>query len=153
MSVKDKNRIPGLLKQLQSLGDRQVRIGIVAPSGDKLYMVGWVHEFGIDIQVTDKMRAWFLAQGMPLKKETTKITIPERSYFRTGYDKNKAKIEQRAKELTIELLNGKKTAYQVREEIGEFTAGFIRENVEDVGLVDTGALKEAIGYRVVKAKK
>lgn len=153
MSVKDTNRIPELLKQLKSLDERQIRLGIVAPSGDKLYMIGWVHEFGIDIEVTDKMRAWFFAQGIPLKKETKKITIPERAYFRTGWDKNKSKIEQRAKELTIELLNGKKTAFKVREELGEFAAERIRENVEEVGLVDTGSLRDAIGYRVVKPKK
>jgi len=120
------------------------------PSGDIMYTIGWVHEFGIDIEVTDKMRDWFLAQGMPLQKETTKITIPERSYLRTGFDKNKSAIERRAIELVDGVLQGELTAYEAREALGEFASEKIRSNVEDVKLVKTGALRDAIGFRVVK---
>lgn len=151
--ITDNNRIPQLIKELQSLDKFKIQLGIVAPSGDKLYMVAWVHEFGIDIPVTEKMRGWFLAQGMPLKKGITKITIPERSYFRTGFDENKSAIQRKCVELINQVLAGKKTARQAREEIGEFAAKKIQSKVEDVKLVDTGALRDAIGFRVKFRKK
>lgn len=150
MSVKDDNRIPDLVRQLKSFDNLKMRVGIVAPSGDKIYMVARVHEYGIDIPVTDKMRAWFLAQGMPLRKDTDRIRIPERSYLRTGWDKNEPAFQRRAAQLMDQVLQGELSAYDAREELGEYIAQKIRENVEDVDLVKTGELQEAIGFRVVK---
>lgn len=147
--VRDENRMPELIKELQSLDKLKVQIGIVAPSGDKLYMIGWVHEFGFEIHVTEKMRGWFLAQGMPLREEITKIRIPERSYFRTGYDRHKASIEQKAITLIDKVLQGEMAARQARDELGEFVSSKIQANIEDVQLVKTGALRDAIGHRVV----
>lgn len=149
MSVRDTNRIPELVQQLKSLNKRKVQLGIVAPSGDKMYMVAWVHEFGIDIQVTPKMRGWFLGQGMPISKNQTKITIPERSYFRSGYDANSSSIGLEADKIVDQLLQGEISAYDARESLGEFAADKVRGNVSNVGLVKTGALRDAIGYRVV----
>src|SRR5690625_1789886 len=94
--IRDDNNIPDLIKQLESLQSNKIQIGITAPSGDEIYMVAWVHEFGINIPVTDRMRVWFLGQGMPLTKGTTHIRIPERSYFRSGYDANESNIVRRA---------------------------------------------------------
>lgn len=148
--ITDNNRIPELVRQLKSLDKYKVQLGIVAPSGDKLYMVAWVHEFGIDIHVTPKMRGWFLGQGMPLSKNQTKITIPERSYFRSGYDANQSGIGLEADKLVDQLLQGEISAYDAREGLGEFAAEKVRGNVSSVGLVKTGALRSAIGYRVVR---
>lgn len=44
--------------------------------------LGAVHEFGAVIPVTDKMRAFFRSQGVYLKKTTTHISIPARSFLR-----------------------------------------------------------------------
>src|SRR5690625_1811632 len=120
MSVKitDENRIPELIGQLKSLSMMKIELGIVAPSGDILYTIAHVHEYGVNIKVTDKMRGWFLSQGMPLRKGTTHIKIPERSYFRTGFDANKGAIETRIEEKLNAVLQGNSTAYELREEIG-----------------------------------
>lgn len=147
--VKDVNRIPDLIKQLKSLESYKVQLGIVAPSGDKMYMVARVHEYGVDIPVTDKMRGWFLAQGMPLKKGQVKITIPERSYFRSGWDSNKASISNKVEKAIGDLMDGNKTAYDLRGEIGDYASKKIRDNVQSVGLVDTGDLRDSIGFKVV----
>lgn len=152
MSVRitDDNRIPQLVQQLKSLSSRKVQLGIDAPSGDILYTVAWVHEFGVNIKVTNKMRGWFLGQGMPLKKSTTHITIPERGYFRSGFDANENAISSKAEELLDQLMEGKITAYQARKDIGEFAADKISDNVTNVGLVKTGELRDSIGFRVVR---
>lgn len=41
-----------------------------------------VHEFGTVIPVTPKMRAYLAAQGLYLRRSTTHIVIPPRSYLR-----------------------------------------------------------------------
>lgn len=150
MSVRDTNRIPELVKELKSFDNLKMRVGIVAPGGDKIYMVARVHEYGIDIAVTDKMRDWFLAQGMPLRKDTTHIRIPERSFLRTGWDKNETSFQRKAVELFDQVLQGETTAYDAREELGEFIVDKLRANIEEVQLVKTGELRDAIGFRVVK---
>lgn len=152
MSVKitDDNRIPELVQQLKSLSARKVQLGIDAPSGDIIYTVAWVHEFGIDIKVTPKMRGFFLGQGMPLKSSTTSITIPERSYFRTGFDANENAISSKVEELLGRVMDGEMTAYQARDEVGKFASKKISDNVSSVGLVKTGDLKKAIGFKVVR---
>src|SRR5690606_37422759 len=141
---------PELVRQLKSFDNLKLRIGIFALGGSKIFMVARVHEYGIDIPVTDKMRAWFLAQGMPLRKDTDRIRIPERSYLRTGWDKNEPAFQRKAAQLMDMVLQGEVKAYDAREELGEYTVQKIRENVEDVGRVKTGELQEAIGFRVVK---
>lgn len=150
MSVRitDENRIPELVQQLESLKKRKVEMGIVAPSGDKMYMIAWVHEFGIDIFVTPKMRGWFLGQGMPLKKNTTHITIPERAYFRTGIYKHNSGIYMKMENIVEQILAGKKTSYEAFDEIGEFASEKVKGNITDVKLVKTGDLRDSIGFRV-----
>lgn len=44
--------------------------------------LGAVHEFGVIINVTDKMRAYLHSQGIHLKADTTQIVIPARSFLR-----------------------------------------------------------------------
>lgn len=67
-----------------------IRVGIIGEkasekrSGTDLTnaQLGAVHEFGADIPVTDKMRAYLHYNGIHLKKETTHIKIPMRSFLR-----------------------------------------------------------------------
>lgn len=149
-NVRDDNRIPDLVKQLSTLNRNKLQLGINAPSGDKIYTIAWVHEFGFDIKVTPGMRNWFLAQGMPLRKDQTHITIPERSYFRSGFDANKNSIDIEAEKLLAQLFNGDISVRKLNDDLGKFAAKKISDNVADVGLVKTGDLKDAIGYRVVR---
>ncbi|MEV9641763.1 hypothetical protein ABZ756_13765 [Mammaliicoccus sciuri] len=148
--VRDNNRIPDLARQLQQINRNKIQLGIDAPSGDKLFTVAWVHEYGFDIKVTPKMRGWFLGQGMPLKKSTTHIHIPERAYFRSGFDANQGSINKKAEELLDQLLQGNATAYEINEEIGEFASKKISDNVTNVGLVKTGDLRDSVGFKVVR---
>lgn len=44
--------------------------------------LGAIHEFGCTITVTEKMRNYLHSQGLHLKKDTTTIVIPTRSFLR-----------------------------------------------------------------------
>lgn len=44
--------------------------------------LGAIHEFGATITVTDKMRNYLHSQGIHLKKNTTTVVIPTRSFLR-----------------------------------------------------------------------
>lgn len=41
----------------------------------------YLMEFGFSVRVTDQMRKWYLAQGMPLSGKTRFIVIPARPYI------------------------------------------------------------------------
>lgn len=66
-------------------GDSYVKVGVLGSGGSEgsqVYIAG-VHEFGGHPRVTDKMRGYFRAVfGASIKKTTTHITIPQRSFIR-----------------------------------------------------------------------
>ena len=80
------NKLNSLIKDL----DRtiSIKVGIFqnapAPEGTHLSMadLGAIHEFGATIPVTKKMRNYLHSQGLHLKKETTSVVIPTRSFLR-----------------------------------------------------------------------
>ncbi len=57
----------------------------VKPTGAHAYLVP-IHEYGANVPVTPKMRAFLHSVGVHLRAETTHINIPERSFMRAGYD-------------------------------------------------------------------
>lgn len=80
--------IRNLMKDLDQ--KYSIRVGII---GEQAYekqphsdltnaQLGAVHEFGATINVTDKMRAFLHHIGIHLKKDTTQIVIPARSFLR-----------------------------------------------------------------------
>lgn len=82
--VTDNNRIPEVLADLSRAKSKKAKVGYIQNS--QMAMIAGVHEFGARIQVTDKMRRYLASQGLHLKKSTTHIVIPERSFLRTGTD-------------------------------------------------------------------
>jgi hypothetical protein len=163
VKVRDENRIPRLLKELDNLGKRKIRVGIM---GGDMAMIGRVHEFGARIPVTPKMRKWFAAQGYPLRKDTTHIVIPERSFIRAGFDENEKAFLEEAKKWLIEAFRKGTPSDTVLEALALQLQGMMQEylrnlsepplsrmTVEMTGrsnpLVHTGHLLEAIVYEVV----
>lgn len=68
---------------------RSIKVGILGSDGsqpisDDLDMAGLgaVHEFGTTINVTPKMRAFLHHIGVHLRKDTTQVEIPSRSFLR-----------------------------------------------------------------------
>ena len=93
MEHKDSNKIlTGKLKKIaKSMGKHYtVKIGLLAGKGGETQVgenidlagIGAVQEYGAEIPVTDKMRAFFRYNfGVNLKKSTTHIKIPARSWL------------------------------------------------------------------------
>lgn len=128
-------------------------------------MIAAVHEFGTSINVTPKMRGWFAANGYPLKKETTKIVIPERSYLRSGFDEHVDDISNKIEQLAPNVLDLSISANQFMDMIGLEFSGMIQKKIKDTNspansqmtverkgssnpLIDSGRLVGAIDYEV-----
>lgn len=94
VTVKDVNNIPSIVKETDKLNRHKIKTGYWG-DGD-LEMIAAVHEFGLNIKVTDKMRRYLAAIGYPLKASTMYIRIPERSFLRAGWDENEAIFQKNA---------------------------------------------------------
>lgn len=55
--------------------------------------LGAIHEFGCTITVTEKMRKYLHLQGLHLKKDTTTVVIPTRSFLRMPLMSSEGKKE------------------------------------------------------------
>lgn len=91
MQINTKIKYGKLKNIIDALSDKcTVKVGLVANKGGSeqisenldLAGLGAVHEFGCKIPVTDKMRGFFFKEfGVNLKKTTTHIVIPSRSFL------------------------------------------------------------------------
>lgn len=132
----------------------------------ELGMIAHVHEYGCDIKVTDKMRAYLsAAKGIHLKKSTTVIRIPERSFIRAGFNEHEAGWRKKAEELINEAVTGNIPVDAMLDMLGLDLAGKIQEFARDLKsptnssatvklkgssnpLVDTGRMIGAIKHEV-----
>lgn len=161
--IRDNNLIPDVIRNLRSLDDKQIKVGLFG--GGDIVMIGAVHEYGVEIPVTEKMRAWFAANGYPLKKETTVIKIPERSWLRSGFDENVDKIVKKIEQLLPDVIEGDVNPRLFMDAIGMEFAGLIQKKMRDLRtppnssmtierkgsdnpLIDTGRLVGAIRHEI-----
>lgn len=166
--VKDKNNIPKLLQVLEELESHRIEIGIFGGDDATILMIATVQEFGCKIDVTPKMRAYLHSQGLHLSASTTQINIPERSFIRSGFDAQKERYEARATKLLDQVLHLKLPVKTFFNALGEYIAGQMQEYMTDIDsppnhpftvaqkkssnpLIDSGRMRQAITYRVVKA--
>lgn len=156
-----------LKKNFEMLQGKELRVGIFGEDDSFQVMKASVHEFGIEIDVTPKMRGWFAYQGFPLSPNTQTINIPERSFIRATYDENKGEITKLVK-LQIENIMFSKTntkfAFKL---IGEDLVGMVRKKMYDIDkpelsdmskemrkggdpnpLVDDGKMRQSVTYKV-----
>lgn len=123
--------LKNLVKEMSK--NYKVKVGILANKGgtnevsENLDLAGlaMVQEFGARIKVTDKMRGYFAyAFGINLKKSTTEIVIPARSWLQKPIERSadlRKKIRQKA-ELTKEEIS---LAEEFISEYGE--SGILKE--------------------------
>lgn len=165
MSVKDTSNVDKLLKRLASLNKKTIEVGILGSADSEILMIAGVNEFGQNITVTEKMRAYLHSIGIHLKKETTQIVIPERSFIRAGFDSNKQDIQSQADKLVTKVIDMTLDESSAAKLLGEIAKGKIQEfainlsspknsdiTVEIKGssnpLVDTGKMIDSISYKV-----
>ena len=173
VEIRDDNFTDDVIRALEGLERHSVEIGILGESGTmadgNILMIAAVHEFGIRIKVTPKMRAWFAYQGFPLKKETIEINIPERSYIRAGWDKHVGEIGRTIDSMVEKVITLQMTPTAFYNNIGAMVTGKLQEYMTELQnpalsgmtvarrkqnssnpLIDTGRLSQAITWRVVK---
>lgn len=165
MSVKiktTKNKFPEMIKTAKALNRRKVNAGVL--KGDHSWLAS-IHEYGCNIRVTDKMRAFLHSKGIHLKKSTTVIKIPERSFLRSGHDTYIDEVMEKSDKLISLVIGGQMSEEQLFKAVGEMLATKIKTyardltsppnsefTIEEKGssnpLVDTGNMIEGISYEV-----
>lgn len=159
-----KNGFPEMKKQMELIKGTGVEVGVL--KGEHAWLAS-IHEYGCDIPVTEKMRAYLHSQGLHLKKETTHIHIPERSFLRSGYDQNRDAVLDKASKLLADVAAGKMTARSCYQAVGLELSSKIKDyavNLKDPEnhpftkeqkgssnpLVDSGDMISGITWRVSK---
>lgn len=156
-----KNDFPKMQAAVRELHGHSVEVGC---TGENAWLAG-IHEYGCHIQVTPKMRAWFARNGYPLKKTTTEIVIPERSFLRAGFDENAEGVVEMYEEALGNALGGTMPASLFLQGIGLELATKIKTYARNLSsppdsrmtterkgssnpLVKTGGMIESIHYEV-----
>ena len=166
MTVEDNTRVAEFLQILKEMESMHVEVGILSSNSGEILMIANVHEFGVDIPVTPKMKGYFRHEfGINLK--TSVIKIPERSFIRSSYDDKRDDIAKSGEELLDLVLEGVLAPRDFYEMLGQTAADTIRDylvkevnsppntalTIENKGssnpLVDTGRLMNSIAYQVV----
>lgn len=124
-----KNDLHDMRKQLELINGTGVEVGVL--KGEHAWLAA-IHEYGLDIEVTPKMRKFLAANGLRLKKSTTHIHIPERSFLRTGYDQNRDAVLKLASKLLADVAAGKMTARGCYQAVGLQLASKIRDYAVDL---------------------
>lgn len=132
VTIKDTDNTKTLLKALKAIDKQQIKVGLFGSDDSELVMIGSVHEYGADIPVTPKMRAWFAYNGYPLKASTTTIAIPERSWLRTGYDENIDNIAKKVEQMLPSVLENSVDPLAFMDAIGLEFAGMIQKKMRAI---------------------
>jgi hypothetical protein len=98
-----KDNFPMMEQSLKALNGRKVNVGHLG-GGEQAWLAG-IHEYGLDIEITPKMRVWLHANGLHVKDSTTHIHIPERSFLRSGFDENHEKVIEKCRNALKESLD------------------------------------------------
>lgn len=168
MTVEDRSDVDKILRVLEELASTAVRIGVLSKAGGEILMIANVNEYGCEIDVTDKMRGYFRGVlGVNLRKDTTKIKIPERSFIRSSYDENKNKFRTYDDYLNA-VLDMKISVQDFYQIVGNACVNTIKEYIrrgdfepdssltlerkkpKTKPLIDTGQLINAIDYEVIR---
>lgn len=159
------DKTPQIQAALDSLNGKSIEVGVF--NGEHAWLAH-IHEFGCVIQVTPKMRKYLAATGLYLKKTTTVITIPERSFLRNGYDTNKGDVLDVQDQMIGAVADGALDVHSFLEMVGTELEGKIKEyavNLNSPGLhpytmehrehggsnplSDTGDMIGSISHRIV----
>ena len=138
MNIQDTNYIPEVLQELENLMKYTVQVGVLQGVSEDKYpdidvlTLARIHEYGIDIEVTEKMRAYLHYQGLHLNPDTTHIKIPERSFLRSGFDNRVKQVEDKLEWLVDEVINLNITAYDMYNALGAELTGLIQQYLTDL---------------------
>lgn len=162
--IRDKNRIPQILAKLDRLHGTTIKAGVLG-QGQTQYIAG-IQEFGVSIAVTAKMRAYLASQGLFLKKSTTYIHIPERSFIRAGWDENENDVLDKSEEFLKDAFVLNISAQSIMDAMGQEARDVLKDYARDLRdpanhpftirqkassnpLVDSGNMIHSIDYEIL----
>ena len=122
-----------------------------------------IHEYGCRIPVTPKMRAFMHHRGVHLKKSTTTIVIPERSFLRNGHDANIDKVMKQTERAIAAVVAGTMSVDDMLDLCGTQLCTAIKKHMVELSsppnssltvewkgssnpLIDTGNLVSSISF-------
>lgn len=155
------NKIPEMTTTTETISKSKVKVG--ALTGSNAWLMG-IHEYGCDIPVTPKMRAYLHHQGLHLKDSTTHIKIPERSVLRSTFDSENDRIVKQTERAICQVLDGKMSVDDMLDLYGEQFATAMKKTMRDLStpanhpytveqkgssnpLINTGDLLESITWK------
>lgn len=158
------NDFPNMLRQTRLVNGNSVEVGVL--QGESKWLAS-IHEYGCDIPVTPKMRAYLHRQGLHLKASTTRIKIPERSFLRSGYDQNRDAVIKKASLMMADVVGGQMSVHSLCKGVGLELSSKIKDYARDLDsppnhpftteqkgssnpLVDTGDMIGGITWRKAK---
>ena len=156
------NKFPDMQQVIKTLNNKSIEVGAI--KGEHSWLAA-IHEYGCNITVTPKMRAFLHHQGLHLKDSTTVIKIPERSFLRSSHDENAEKVMKQSERALGQVVVGKMSLEQYIDMVGRDYVTMIKEYIVELSsppnhpytieqkgsdnpLVSTGGLVESISYRV-----
>lgn len=116
-------------KRCDLIDGKGVEVGVL--QGEHAWLAS-IHEYGCDITVTPRMRAFLHRQGLHLKDSTTRIRIPERSFLRTGYDENRDSVMKHARMMMADVVSGDMDEDVFLKGVGGELADAIKEYAIDL---------------------
>lgn len=161
--MKNKKDLTGkMVAAAKVLDGTKVNVGVI--TGEHQWLAA-IHEYGCTINVTPKMRAYLHSIGVHLKKSTTQIVIPERSFLRAGYDQNRDDVLKQAEKVLPDVLIGSMSEEQYFKLVGMTLRDAIKEYAVDLSsppkkpwptrdssknnpLIETGGMVNGIEYEV-----
>ncbi|AXG97746.1 hypothetical protein [Clostridium botulinum] len=164
-SVK-KDNSKKLKQAIERIAKAKIKIGIFGDSGSDILMIANVNEFGCNINVTPKMRAWLHYNGLHLKGTTTSIKIPERSFVRRTAEEKQNKINKLIQDGLNEVFTFQIDVDTFLNRVGQYLADLMKETLTEVSsppnhsftierkggksnpLIDTGRLRESITFKI-----
>ena len=158
----EKDDFPKMTRTARVLDGTAVNVGVL--TGEHQWLAA-IHEYGCTIPVTEKMRAYFHSIGVHLKKSTTQIVIPERSFLRAGFDQNRDAVMKQAEKVLPDVLLGTLSEEKYFELVGTLLRDAIKEYAVDLQtppkkpwptrdpaknnpLIETGDMVNGIEYEV-----
>jgi hypothetical protein len=159
--VKDKNRIPAVIKTMEELNGSKINVGVLG-EGEQQYIAG-IHEYGVTWTVTKKQRGFLHYKGLHVGRT---ITIPERSFIRAGWDENEKEILDKSDAMMPDLIQKGISVDTFLNALGDESASRIKDfavalknpanhpfTIKEKGssnpLVDNGGMIGAITYEIV----
>ena len=157
-----RDKTPQMQKSLRELNGKKILVGF---NDSEMAWLGGIHEYGCRIPVTPKMRAFLHHNGIHLRKSTTVIIIPERSFLRAGHDSAADGVLRKAEHVLPDVVSGHMSVNMYCRMVGELMASAIKEYAVDLDtppnsgwtvawkgssnpLVDTGNMIGSIDYEV-----